>query len=102
MDRRLELHEHLVEAAGEGVKVYFQPPSNLQMTYPCITYERARVDVLHASNENYKVDRRYTVTVVDRNPDSPILDRMLSIPMCSHSTYFSVDGLNHDVYDVYI
>ena len=40
--RRLQLHEILVGILGNE-NVYFQPPANLVMQYPCIRYERMSV-----------------------------------------------------------
>jgi hypothetical protein len=41
------------------------------------------------------------VTVIDQNPDSPIPDRVAKLPLCSMSTFFVADKLNHDVFDIF-
>jgi hypothetical protein len=48
MAPRLELQSLL-----EGVTdhVYFQPPANVQMEYPCIIYSRDGTSADHANNE---------------------------------------------------
>lgn len=101
-ERRLKLHELLVEAAGEGIPVYFQEPSSVDMQYPCIRYERARTDTKFAGNIPYLLHGRYTVTVMDWDRKSPILPRVARLPRCTHDRYFAKDNLNHDVFDVYI
>ena len=53
MDRRAELGKIFREILGNG-NVYFQPPSNTQMRYPAIRYERSEMAVKHADNGNYK------------------------------------------------
>lgn len=95
---RVELNAILKEISPN---VYFQPPSNVQMEYPCIVYERARSDTEFAGNAPYLITKRYTVTVIDRNPDSAIPDAVAQLPMCTHSTFFVADNLNHDVFDLY-
>ena len=105
MRSRLELHEILCSIANEfGIsnsQVYFQPPATIKMRYPCIVYERARTETRYADNNPYTLCRRYTVTVIDKNPDSEIPDRVALLPMCSHSRTFTNDNLNHYVYDLY-
>lgn len=82
--------------------VYFQPTSNTGMKYPCIVYERAKLDSRFANNLPYLVHERYTVTVIDSDPDSPIHKQVVKLPMCSHSAFFVSDNLNHHVFDIFI
>lgn len=81
--------------------VYFQPPNGLKLTYPCIIYERDNTRTTHADNRIYKATRRYTVTAIDRNPDSPLVDLLLELPLCAHDRFFTSDDLNHDVFTLY-
>lgn len=97
---RERLHDRLV-AAAEGKKVYFQPPNNISMIYPCIVYERAKGEERYANNSPYLNTMRYTVTVIDQDPDSEIPKRVRMLPLCSHSTFFVKDNLNHDVFDIF-
>jgi hypothetical protein len=100
MDRRLELHEILVSILGSR-SVYFQPPNNTQMQFPCITYQRDAAETKFAGNVPYLYQKRYSVTVIDRDPDSPIPDRIAALPMCSFNRFFTADGLNHDVFTLF-
>lgn len=97
---RLDLHNKLVAILG-STNVYFQPPATIQMKYPCIIYKRDGYSGARANDRLYLGMKRYSVTVVDRNPDSAIPDRMLELPYCSFSTHFAADGLNHDIYSLY-
>lgn len=72
------------------------------MQYPCIRYERARSDTAFAGNAPYRTTKRYTVTVMDTDPESDIPKRVILLPMCSHSTSFVADDINHDVFDIFI
>jgi hypothetical protein len=96
---RIELQNLLEETAG--VQAYFQPPNGLKMVYPCITYERDTTDTTFADNLPYSINKRYTVTVIDRNPDSDIPDKIALLPTCVHNRFFVADNLNHDVFTLY-
>lgn len=95
---RLELQTIL---KGIAPNVYFQPPNGLKMTYPCIVYARDNTHTQHADNVLYKDTKRYAVTVIDRDPDSLIPDKVLRLPMCAHDRFFTSDDLNHDVFTLY-
>ena len=65
-DKRYLLHEELVAILGDGTRhVYFQPPENVKMTYPCIVYERHNINNIHANNGVYLQGCRYRVIVID-------------------------------------
>ncbi len=104
---RLDLHDIFIDILGtKGLgpgksRVYFQPPSTIKLEYPCIIYKRSKRRVFFSNNRVYLSMRQYSVTVVDKNPDSEIPDKVLNLPYCSFDTHFVVDGLNHDVYILY-
>lgn len=100
MDRRLQLHEILVKTA-EGQKVYFQPPPNLVMEYPCVVYSRDSDWTEHAGNLPYAQAQRYTAIIIDRNPDSKLIDKFRHLPLCSFGSHYVVNGLNHDTFNIY-
>ena len=100
MDKRLQL-QTLLETLLGSRNVYFQPPSNIQMKFPAIIYERDNSWVEHASNLPYAHQKRYQVTVVDPNPDSLLPDKVEKLPLCSFNRHFVVDNLNHNVFSIY-
>lgn len=81
--------------------VYFQPPSNIQMKYPCIVYELDNIDIRYADNLPYKHKNRYTITVIDKNPDSKIPWVIQQLPMVSFRQRFANDNLYHTVFQLY-
>lgn len=83
------------------LNVYFQPPENLQMVYPCIVYQRDDLRTKFANNVPYGAVQRYQVTVIDRSPDSPIISKVAALPRCVFNRFFVAEGLNHDVYTLY-
>ena len=97
---RTSLQEILEELLGSD-RVYFQPPESIKLKYPCIVYERSDIDVRYANNEGYKMDKRYTVTLIDRNPDSGLPDKLAMLPYCSFDRHFVSDNLYHDVFTLY-
>lgn len=101
MGRRLDLHKKLVAALGSD-HVYFQPPATVKMVYPCIVYARYDEYARHADNTKYLKATGYQVTVIDRNPDSDIPDRVGLIPLSRRNSHFVADGLHHDVFSIYL
>ena len=100
MNRRIQLHQILVDLLG-STNVYFQPPSTVQMKFPCIIYSRDARDEKFADNILYLGKDRYLISVVDKNPDSDIPDKVGALPLTSFSQHYVVDNLNHDVYSTY-
>lgn len=101
MAPRLELQTLLESLVPDGWKVYFQPPNGFQMQYPCIVYKRGFAKTLFADNAPYRYMKRYQVTVMDRDPDSPVPDVIAELPHCLFDRFFVAEGLNHDVYNLY-
>jgi hypothetical protein len=100
MGQRLQLQTLLEDVLGSE-QVYFQPPANVQMQYPCIVYKRDNAITKFAGNNPYHYTNRYMVTVIDRNPDSEIPDKVAALPMSLFNRFFAADNLNHDVFNVY-
>jgi len=99
MKSQLDLQE-LFLALGVA-NVYFQPPSNLIMEYPCIRYERNDIDMKYANNMMYNHTVSYSVTVIDPNPNSSILEQLLALPLCKFVRHYAKDNLNHDIFNIY-
>lgn len=91
----------LLESILGSRNVYFQPPPNLQMAYPCIVYNLDYRDIKHANNKPYASTKRYLVTVIDQNPDSEIPDKVAMLPSCSFNRAFSTANLNHQAFTLY-
>lgn len=100
MNRRLELHELLCEILGSR-SVYFQPPESVKMEYPAIVYSRNRIDIKHANDDSYLQRTSYSITVIDKNPDSDIVTRMSKIPQCRFDRHYVSDNLNHDIFTIF-
>lgn len=96
---RLVLHSVLLEFADN---IYFQPPSNIQLVYPCIIYHKKEKDRKHGNNSTYIGKDKYRLTVIDRDPDSLIPDLLEdSLQYCKVVDHFTQDNLNHTILDLY-
>lgn len=98
MAPRLELQTLLEEVTDH---VYFQPPANVQMQFPCIIYSRDGTSTDHANNGLYRHAKRYQVTVVDRNPDTELADKVEALRHASFERFFAADDLNHYVFSLF-
>ena len=59
------LRRVLQETVGE-IHLYYQPPANLKMQYPCIRYDLNRIRNVHADGHVYLQHPSYTVTVMTK------------------------------------
>lgn len=98
--RRLLLHEVLCDLLGSR-NVYFQPPASIEMNYPAIVYGIADIDNIYANNGVYLSNTGYSVTVIDSDPDSPIVGKVASLPTSKFNRHYEKDNLNHDVYTIF-
>jgi len=97
MPSRLELQTLLEELLGSR-NVYFQPPESVKMNYPAIVYGLEDIKNTFANDRVYLSKRKYLITVIDEDPDSPIVGRVASLPSCRFNRHFESDNLNHDVF----
>ena len=100
MGTRLQL-QTLLETLIGSRNVYFQPPETFKMGYPCIVYSRNNSVVHFADNNPYKNQLRYQLILIDKNPDSSLVDKIASLPLCKFQRHYTKDNLNHDVYNIF-
>lgn len=105
-DKRLELHEilcgitNITEPDGDR-HIYFDPPMGLKMKYPAIRYTRKTISKVYANNSTYTMRNPYELILIDKNPDSEYLGKILSLPYCEHDRHYTADNLHHDVFTIY-
>ena len=97
---RLQLQSLLEELLGSN-KVHFQPPATILLSYPCIVYTLDYAVSEFADNDPYKYSKRYQVTVIDRDPDSIIPDKLAKQRLCTLNRAYQADSLNHFVFNIY-
>lgn len=94
---RVKLHEIL---CGITRNVYYQPPSTVRMKYPAIVYARENIDNTFADDSVYAQSNSYSVTVIDEDPDSEIVEAISKLPRCRFNRHFTADNLNHDTFTI--
>lgn len=99
--RRAELGQKLKEILGSN-NVYYQAPENTKLKYPCILYELSGSAPTYADNKVYTSMRRYDVTVITRDPDSPIFTNIeMNMPYARFDRQIISDGLYHRYFTIY-
>lgn len=100
MANRLELQSKFEELLNSR-NVYYQPPESIRMSYTAIKYSRSDVNVRHADNTAYSKKTKYEVIVIARDPDDPVIEKLLELPYCSYDRHYVSDNLHHDVLTLY-
>lgn len=100
MSSREKLHNTLVEILGFR-HVYFQPPESIKMVYPCNVYVLDQMDTKYANDKPYLHQKRYSVTIIDKDPDSVLPDKIRCLPLCSFNRFYTSANLNHWVFSLY-
>lgn len=95
---RAELSEIL---HGICENVYFQPPANKKLTYPCIIYKLENVDVTFADNGAYRVMDEYSLTYITRDPDDTKIREFVLLRYCQMTNTSASDNLRHYYYRLY-
>ena len=91
----------LLEEILESRNVYFQPPETVKMNYPAIVYALNDLQSAHADNGVYLSYKQYSVTVIDYDPDSELVDKIASLPTCRFNRQYNSENLNHWVFSLY-
>lgn len=99
MGTRQGLHSELLKFIPN---VYFQPPSNIQMSYPCIVYNKAGKYNLMGNDELYFSMQEYRLMLIERDPDSTVADEIVKhFRNCRIDQYYTVNNLNHTTLELY-
>jgi hypothetical protein len=81
--------------------VYFNPPEDFKMSYPAIRYSLQSKKFTHANNKKYIKRNKYIVTVIDKNPDSKIPEKLEELQYSIFDRAYKSDNLNHFTYIIY-
>lgn len=71
------------------------------MQYPAIVYSRDDIENQHADNGAYIQSTAYQLIVIDKDPDSEIVEQVKKLPCCSFDRHYAADNLNHDAFTIY-
>lgn len=100
MASRAELQKELETLLGSR-NVYYQAPESVKMEYPAIRYIKSDIDTKFANDKAYLHKKKYEITVIDRKPDNPVIDKILAMPMSTFNRYYPAENLHHDVIILY-
>lgn len=82
--------------------VYYQPPPNVEMKYPCIVFKLSSGDSQFADNKPYIYTDRYSIQLISKDPvEDEIHDKIVHLPMCIFDRPFTKNNLNHWNYYIY-
>lgn len=94
---RIEL-QNLLEGILGTRNVYYQPPESIRMEFPAIIYSLNRIRNNHADNSVYIKSKEYELMVIDWDPESEIIEKVLKLPFCRFDRSYKADDLNHFVF----
>ena len=98
---RTELSKKFRAILGNS-HVYFQPPNGTKIEYPCIIYKLENDESFNADDKRYITYDRYSLKVIDYDPDSQLRNRI-----CDEFEHSSLDrmavnnNLNHWYMTIY-
>lgn len=103
LQKRLDAQQKLQEVSGlPETQVHFQPPTGTQIGNPAIIFARDREARQFADNLPYRSAMGYTVTVIHKDPDNDIRSKISAMPYCQFDRWYPADGLNHDVFTIFL
>ncbi len=100
MTNWLTLKTRLENLTDHKIKVYFQPPESIKLSYPCIIVERSVFEYDRADNAKYRKMGNYTVTLITHEFDDTLVDILADAAGIVHDRAFVADNLYHNVYKI--
>ncbi len=100
---RVEMHQMLKKLFPENQEphVYFQPPQNTKIIYPCMIYKLSDMPQKWANNLPYHWERAYELTYITQDPNDPMAEKLIALRETKFNRYFSADNLHHFVYIIF-
>lgn len=100
MDQRVKLGDALTAFRPN---VYYQPPSTVRMTYPCIRYTFEGFGSKNANDKKYLLREHYQAIDMYYDPDDHKRQEILAaFEYVTFGNTYTADGLHHDVYEIYL
>ena len=100
---RLELHQLLKSqfSSQQEPHVYFQPPQNIQLVYPCMIYKITDLPQIWANNLPYHWDHAYHLTYLTRDPNDPVVEKLIALRKTKFGRYYTADNLHHFTFTIF-
>lgn len=100
--RRKELDAFLRETIQyPSRKIYFQPPENQKISYPCLIYEFTGLNTRYADDRPYSQIPSWNLTYITRDPDDEMILKLAELPQCAMGRPFTSENLYHYPYTMY-
>jgi hypothetical protein len=100
MTRRQQLHKALKDLGITNV--YFQPPENVKLNFPCIIYKTSKLETEQADNVPYAISTKYNVLYITKDPDDPMVERLAwEFPTIVHINSYVNETLYHHSYNLF-
>lgn len=101
MGRRIDLQYELIALLNTN-NIYYQPPENLKIKYPCVVYFKDSIDINRANDQSYLMKKRYELTIISEKVDCEYIDKILNyFSYSSFGQHYIADGLHHDTISLY-
>ncbi len=100
MATRQDLQKRFESLLGSQ-NVYFQPPESIKIDYPAIIYGLEDIENTNADDGVYLFNKKYWVTLIDKNPDSLFVDMIAKLPTCIFDRHFTNENLNNWRFSLY-
>lgn len=94
------LRNKLMDILGNS-NVYYNPPENYKIKYPCIVFYMDDVQRIGADNIGYAMFHRYLLTYISYDPNETVVDALLELPSSSFVRSYKADNLDHSVINIY-
>lgn len=96
-----DLRADLIRISGTE-NVYYQPPPNVRMKFPCIRFKLEQVDVKYASNSVYMFKNKYQFTYISNVVSDDLVREFISkLRYCTFDRSYVSDNLYHYVFTVF-
>jgi hypothetical protein len=100
---RLLLHS-LLAATFPDVTIYYRPPGNILLEYPCIVYERKSLEPSFANTAPYVVGTGFQVSFLSKLPEYFNVEAIYNLtgqgPVITSSDSYENDDIVHDVFNI--
>lgn len=100
MRTRADFNRYLEEHTVPG-RVYFQAPESTTLKTPYVVYDISSIDGQFADDLRYRVNAKYSVQLVTKNADDPVLYELLKLRFTTLDNHFVVDRLHHYQFTMY-
>ena len=100
LDKTLARIIAITESDGDR-HTYYNPPSSVRMRYPAIRYSLNGINTNYANDGAYRTVPSYSVILIDEDPDTRYLEKILDIPYCRFNRFYRADNLNHWEFTIY-